>query len=117
MRPNRPSLSSSTSRCSMKWEDRQESENVEDQRGMGKTGVAVAGGGGILVLILALIFGVDPQKLTAIIGQGNGANQGASGEPAERPVDPEEERQASFSKVVFRDTEIVWDELFQRMGK
>src|SRR5262249_31635527 len=35
----------------------------------------------------------------------------------ERPVDPEEEKQAHFTKVIFHDTEVVWDELFGRMGR
>jgi predicted metalloprotease len=106
----------------MKWEGREESENVEDRRGLGKkAGLAVGGAGGLLVLILALVFGVDPQQLAGLIGQGPGANPGAGapgqqgGQPA--PADPEEERQAHFSKVVFHDTEEVWDDLFRRMGK
>ena len=48
----------------MEWEDRQESSNVEDQRGLGAGAVGgiAAGGGGLLILVLALLFGVDPSK-------------------------------------------------------
>src|SRR5688500_9172822 len=98
----------------MKWEGRKESENVEDRRGMAmKTGMAV-GGGGILILILSLLFGLDPQKVAQVIGQ-NPGGEVAVGDKG--PRDPEEERQASFTKVVFRDTEDIWDELFRRAGK
>lgn len=102
----------------MQWEGREESENVEDQRGFGgRTGIAL-GGGGLIVVILALLFGVDPQQIMRLLGPGNQPGQvGApEGEP-NRPVDPAEERQASFTKVIFHDTEVVWDELFRRMGK
>jgi predicted metalloprotease len=98
----------------MKWEGREESENVEDRRGLGKT-VGIAGGaGGLLVLVLALVFGVNPQQLARFFGQGG------PGQPAvqqQRAADPEEERQAKFTKVVFHDTEVVWDDLFRKMGK
>jgi uncharacterized protein len=101
----------------MKWEDREESENVEDRRGLGKkTGLAIGGGGALLLVILGLIFGVDPQELLNLAGpavQQQPAEQ-ANGQAA---ADPEEEKMAAFTKVVFHDTEVVWDELFTRMGK
>src|SRR2546430_1074605 len=56
-------------RRAMKWEGREESDNVEDRRGLGrKTGLAV-GGGGLVILILALLFGVDPQQIAQLVGQ------------------------------------------------
>lgn len=102
----------------MKWEGREESENVEDRRGMrAKAGLAI-GGGSIVVLLLAVVLGIDPRKLAEIIPQGNAPGPVVAGkkDPA-RPVDPEEERQASFTKVVFRDTEVIWDDLFRRVLK
>ena len=96
----------------MRWEGRSESENVEDRRGLGKAGLTVGGIGGVVIVVLALLFGVDPQLLVNL----NPGQQPQGGE-VNRPVDPAEERLASFSKVVFRDTEVVWDELFQKMGK
>lgn len=103
----------------MEWEDRQESENVEDRRGSGKkTGIAIGGMGALLVVILGLVFGVDPQQLAGLLGPGQGPGVGnqQAGQP-ERAADPEEERQATFSKVIFHDTEVVWDDQFRRMGK
>jgi hypothetical protein len=98
----------------MKWEEREESENVEDRRGLGRTVGIVGGGvGGLVILILAVVFGVNPQQLAGLLGQG-GPGQPA---PQERRADPEEERQAHFTKVVFGDTERVWDDLFRKMGK
>jgi predicted metalloprotease len=94
----------------MKWEGRRESENVEDRRGMGvKAGMAV-GGGSILIMLIAMFLGVDPNKIAALVGQGGGA----PGPVEKRPIDPEEERLAKFSRTIFADTEEVWDELFRK---
>lgn len=103
----------------MQWEDREESQNVEDRRGMAvKTGVAL-GGGSILIVLLALLFGVDPQKLGGLIGnQGGQQQQGDQDGNAEpRPIDPAEEKLAKFTKVIFGDTERVWGDLFAQAGK
>jgi len=104
----------------MRWEGREESQNVDDRRRRGNRGLMIGGGGaGILILlVLALCFGADPQQLAQLIGP-NGQIVVAPGQPAgqEQPLDPAEERLASFSKVVFRDTEIVWDEQFRKIGK
>lgn len=106
----------------MEWEGREESTNVEDDRGSGrsfggKTGLAVGGGiGGVIILILGLIFGVDFRQL----GGGAGPNGGGVVQPGDgpaKPADPDEEKAAHFSKIVFKDTELVWDKLFKQMGK
>ena len=86
----------------MEWEGREESGNVEDRRGI-HPGVAIGGGAGIIVLILALILGIDP-------GQFLGGRQ----QVRDRSGD---DRQAKFTRVVLKDTEIVWGDLFQKMGK
>jgi predicted metalloprotease len=97
----------------MKIEGREESENVEDRRGFPmKRGLAIGGGGigAVVVVILGLIFGFDPQKfLNPGGGPGGGAPSG---------LDPKEEAElAKFAKVIFHDTEEIWDEQFQKMGK
>jgi uncharacterized protein len=100
----------------MEWEGRQESQNVEDRRGVGrKVGLAAGGLGGlgtIIVIIIALILNVDPRDL--LNQQGNIPAGPGAVQPAD---DPDEERLAHFSKIVFHDTEEVWDDLFHQMGK
>src|SRR5262249_3181152 len=98
---------------------REESQNVEDRRGLGGGGggrIAVGGGIGtvILIVILSLIFGVDPRKFLG--GGGVGPGPGAVGRQ-ERPPDPGEEKQAHFTKIILHDTEVVWDEQFRKLGK
>jgi hypothetical protein len=99
----------------MKWQGRKESENVEDRRGMAMKAGAAVGGGSILLLLLFLLFGMDPQKARQLAGVNPGGPAVQQGPPAK--ADPEEEKQASFTKVIFRDTEDVWDEQFRRLGK
>src|SRR5262245_52169790 len=99
----------------MEWEGREESQNVEDRRGMGGGRKLALGGGagGIVILIVAALLGINPGFLQQFMGGGAQiVNQG--NEP--RSTDPAEEKLAHFSKVVFRDTEVVWEKQFRKMG-
>jgi uncharacterized protein len=91
----------------MQIEGREESDNVEDRRGGISKGMVVGGGGGLVLLILGLVFGVDLGKLG-----GNRVGGDGGGQP-----DPSEDKVAHFAKVVFGDTERIWDEQFKLMGK
>ncbi len=98
----------------MKWQGREESQNVDDRRRMGPKAGAALTGGGLIVVLLAVLFGANPQQVMQLLGQGQGqVQQGGQ----DQPLDPREEEQAKFTKVIFKDTEIIWDELFMRMGK
>jgi predicted metalloprotease len=93
------------------------SDNIEDRRGapVGR-GAAVGGGIGTLLLVLvAMYFGVDP----SVILQGGG-DPGAPG-PApsvqqQRPAAGDDQLR-DFVAVVLADTEDTWRELFRRMGR
>jgi predicted metalloprotease len=91
----------------MRWQEGGESDNVEDQRGL-PVGMAVGGAGTIVVIVLALLFGVDPRGL---IQQQN--RPAPPGVRAPRQDSPEEARKVSFVKHVLFQTEQVWTELFQ----
>src|SRR5262245_18470136 len=101
----------------MDIEGREESENVEDRRGAMPSGrTLAAGGGGILVVIVAMILGINPEILQKFIGQN--APQVQPEQPGQkREFSAEEQKQAHFTKVIFKDTELVWDQLFQDLGK
>jgi predicted metalloprotease len=71
--------------------------------------------GSIILIIIALLFGVDPRQLMNR-GPGGGGG-GGGGQQFGRPADPDEERMAKFAKVIFHDTEVVWEEQFRKMGK
>ena len=71
----------------MKWQGGRRGGNVEDRRGLGP---GTAAGGGIGVILIALIgyfvFGVDPEQTQAILGEGSVAGEqqaGVEGTPAD----------------------------------
>jgi len=70
----------------MKWQEGRRGGNVEDRRGLGP---GAAAGGGIGVIVIALIgyfvFGVDPQQTQSILGEGTAVQQqaGVEGTPAD----------------------------------
>ncbi len=75
----------------MELGDREESQNVEDRRGMGGgTKLAIGGGaGGIIVLILALLFGINPQLLQQFLGNGGAPAQLNQGPRKVNPAEDE----------------------------
>jgi len=99
----------------MRWRGRRESDNVEDRRGTG-TRLALGGGLGTLVLVLiVLLLGGDPQTLLQIPGAGDVETPQSETGIAETGNAAEDEL-AKFVSVVVADTEDVWHELFQRAG-
>jgi predicted metalloprotease len=99
----------------MKWEGHQESGNVEDRRGLGKKGLAIGGGVGLLILLVGALLGVDPKKLIQLVGNRPGAAPG-NNQVEERPLTPEEERTRKFAATILRFTEDVWAEQFSKAG-
>ncbi|MGA2253599.1 MAG: neutral zinc metallopeptidase [Thermoguttaceae bacterium] len=95
----------------MKWEDGRESENVEDQRRV-PVGVALGGAGTVIVVVIALLLGKNPMALLQ-----QAQNNAPPGAQAPAQESPEEARKVTFVKHVLAETEDVWGDLFQRMGK
>src|SRR5450432_3754827 len=97
----------------MQWLGRRESDNVDDRRGI--TGGHVAVGGGILGVIFLiakfLLGGGDVSNLQQALPQGGQQQEMTADEKAA------DDKRASFVKVVFADTEDVWDKIFSDEGK
>lgn len=98
----------------MKWQGRQESENIEDRRGISGRQVAVGGGGlAIIMLIIGLIMGGDPQQLLSDFMQ----NKSQQTQTAPRGEESQEEKNLrSFAGVTLADNEQIWTKLFQQNG-
>jgi predicted metalloprotease len=99
----------------MRWERGRRSDNVEDRRGIRVSrGVAGGGIGALLLVLVALYFGVDPSVLvnTGVQPSGSTAPYAES-----RNASPEEERLSEFVSVVLADTEDTWHTLFRQMGQ
>lgn len=111
----------------MRWRGRRQSENVEDRRGRGgfsragfgrRGGISVgrAGGGGIggliVIVVLMLVFGINPLQLleddgtTVSTEQRRPSGQGAAGSDELR----------DFIAVVLAEMEDVWQRIFAEAG-
>jgi hypothetical protein len=99
----------------MRWRGGRESDRVEDRRGMRapRGGIAIGGGGLILLLLISALFGVDPR---ALLEATQGVDVGA-GAPAERgPTGAPLDEAGQFAAVVLASTEDVWSEIFAERG-
>ena len=96
----------------MLWQGRQGSSNVEDRRGISGGGLAVGGGiiGVIVLLINFFLGGGDPSTLPQTIPGGEGRQLSAEEKAAD-------DQRAQFVSVVLKETEDVWNNLFQNMGR
>jgi len=95
----------------MRWRDERQSTNIEDRRGMSGGKIAIGGLGGIVVLVIALLFGADPRQLLEQLPQQDSSPQ------TSRPVNPQDEELKQFVAVVLAQTEDAWGEIFRQMGK
>jgi predicted metalloprotease len=95
----------------MRWRTGRESNNVEDRRGL-RAAPAIAGGGigTIVLLLVAIFFGVDPAVLLQSGAPGGVPSQQSA------TVPPGQEDARKFISVVLADTEDAWRDLFRRMG-
>lgn len=98
----------------MRWKMGRRSRNIEDRRGS-RGGRTVAAGGGLGVIVIALIvmlLGGDP---TVVLNQtGPISQQPVPTQP--RQSSPEEDQLVDFVSVVLADTEDTWNEIFQELG-
>ncbi len=101
----------------MRWEDGRRSENVEDRRGVHVSRRVAGGGiGTILLVLVAMYFGIDP---SIILNQSQLPIPGAEAPTQSEPysASPEEKHLAEFVSVVLADTEDTWKTLFRGMGQ
>jgi predicted metalloprotease len=102
----------------MRWENQRRSDNIEDRRTLGGSRMRIGGGvggiGAIVVVLVSLYFGVDPQVLLGALE--GGSSDPRSGIESERALTPEEQRLGDFMAVVLADTEDTWGALFQASG-
>lgn len=94
----------------VKWRNARRSGRIEDRRGMGGRGLVGGGIGTLVVIVGALLLGVDPRPLL----EGGG---GVGGAPQQEvaPGSPEDSAGA-FVDAILGDTEETWTALFARAG-
>lgn len=109
----------------MRMDGQDESENVEDVRGMGggRRGVRIGGGRGIglgtiaVALVAGWIFGINPLTVLGLLDGGSGAPMEQSAPAGQAPPPPGNDAQARFVSQVLRSTEVVWSDVFRAAGK
>ena len=99
----------------MRWRGGRRSSNIEDRRGSRTAPKLLGGGIGTIVLVLvAMYFGVDPTPLLQGVQSGQSASTSGTQPSAE---DLKNDPLADMVSVVIADTEDVWRELFARQGR
>ena len=99
----------------MKWEEGEDSQNLEDRRsGSGVRPVHIGGAGVLIVLVIGYLMGASPQQLLQLLSDSSTRSslqtqQGAPGVP--------DQRSHEFASKILRFTEKVWTQKFQEMGK
>ena len=96
----------------MLWQGRRESDNVEDARGSGSGGRLVLGGGigTVVLVVLYLLLGGDPQALF-------NSQQAQLPQTAQYDSQAPRDEASKFVAVVLANTEDAWNEIFRQMGR
>ena len=95
----------------MKWTGRRESGNVEDRRRLSGGKIALGGGAiGIIILLINLFMGGDPNQLLEQMQQVNAGQEQPSN------ISPEEDEMAKYVSVALADNEDVWHQIFKENG-
>lgn len=97
----------------MRWRGERQSDNIEDRRGMSRGGMAIGGGlGGIVLIVLALLFGADPRQLLEQLPREN-----QPGTQTSQSTNPQDDDAKQFVRVVLASTEDVWADIFRQQGR
>jgi predicted metalloprotease len=97
----------------MRWETGRRSVNVEDRRGF-TVGRGVAGGGAVLLAIVAALLGAPEGTVRDILNSGRTTSTQSA---PSTPADPAEEKAVDFVKVVLGYTEETWRTVFAAHGE
>ena len=104
----------------MRLEDQRESENVVDRRGgRGGLPIGIAGGGigGVVLVVLALLLGIDPSVLLRGDAE-DGRARVETSQPGPGPArTAEEEALRRFVSRVLATTEDAWSRVFEANGR
>jgi len=112
----------------MRWENGRRSDNIEDRRDEGFSGrpsgfgprLGIRGGvGGILVVVVLLLLGVDPSQLLSQLDRlpidTTPSSHQTTPPAASHPAG--QDQLADFVSVVLADTEDTWTQVFREHGK
>lgn len=101
----------------MRWENQQESRNVEDRRGRGgmrMAGLPIGGKTGIFLLVAVLVAGYFGYDLTPLL---SGLDSGGQMVASSNEASGRDDDLARFSAVVLKTTEDAWENIFRNSGR
>jgi predicted metalloprotease len=98
----------------MRFDDDQESDNIEDRRGSGIVSGGGLGLGAVALALVAWYFGIDPRMVLNFASQTRPSSQQSSGPVRESA---EEAKSRHLVGQVLRDTERTWDGVFTAAGR
>lgn len=98
----------------MRWRGGRRSTNIEDRRGARAPKLLGGGLGTIVLILVAMYFGVDPTPLLqGMQSSGSASSTGTRPSAEDLKNDP----LADMVSVVVADTEDVWTEIFAEQGR
>jgi predicted metalloprotease len=100
----------------MRLEDMRRSDNVEDRRGLGRTGTRL-GLGTLVLLVVGYFLGLSPGAMLSLIGATDGVSQGSAVAPVNAPHGRPTDAQGDFAAAVLGETEDVWTQYFAAQGQ
>ncbi|MDX7778819.1 neutral zinc metallopeptidase [Aeromonas hydrophila] len=97
----------------MRWQDRRESNNVEDRRQQsGGGGIPIGGKGRLILLVVVMVAGYYGVDLSPLLSEPTTQSQPQRQEMSQPAKDP----LARFTSVMLASTEDAWGEIFQQSG-
>ncbi|WAF94299.1 zinc metallopeptidase [Aeromonas sp. BC14] len=97
----------------MRWQDRRESNNVEDRRQQGGGGgIPISGKGRLILLVVVMVAGYYGVDLSPLLSEPTTQSQPQRQEMSQPAKDP----LARFTSVMLASTEDAWGEIFQQSG-
>ncbi|WP_323954081.1 KPN_02809 family neutral zinc metallopeptidase [Aeromonas hydrophila] len=97
----------------MRWQDRRESNNLEDRRQQGGGGgIPIGGKGRLILLVVVMVAGYYGVDLSPLLSEPTTQSQPQRQEMSQPAKDP----LARFTSVMLASTEDAWGEIFQQSG-
>ncbi|ENC6658786.1 neutral zinc metallopeptidase [Aeromonas hydrophila] len=97
----------------MRWQDRRESNNVEDRHQQGGGGgIPIGGKGRLILLVVVMVAGYYGVDLSPLLSEPTTQSQPQRQEMSQPAKDP----LARFTSVMLASTEDAWGEIFQQSG-
>lgn len=100
----------------MKWQESEQSSDLEDRRGMSSKGKIVGGVGiiGIIIFLINTFGGEQAKSLAPVLNQFNNQEQSTLNE--ERNLTPQEVEEGKFINALLVYNKEVWTKIFQENG-